>query len=88
MGVVSIDRAKASNKISELAKLKYAPREKTGSCSVRSFSTLAARVRRSPDSPTQMLRTSFSILISRIGLVALVLNCRRMTVNGNGNVWL
>ena len=39
----------------------------TGFCPVRSSRTFDALVSLSPDSPTQMLRTIFSILIYRIG---------------------
>lgn len=41
--------------------------EGTGFCPVRSSNTLLALVSLSPDSPTLMFRTSFSILISRMG---------------------
>merc|ERR1719223_1170858 len=42
--------------------------EKTGCCSVSCSNTLAARVSRSPLSPTQIFRTSFSTRICLIGL--------------------
>jgi hypothetical protein len=42
-------------------------------------STFAARVNLSPDSPTEMLRTSFWILMSRMGLAAFL--------SVEGSVW-
>eukprot|EP00397_Hematodinium_sp_SG-2012_P055738 GEMP01068242.1.p1 GENE.GEMP01068242.1~~GEMP01068242.1.p1 ORF type:complete len:272 (+),score=65.20 GEMP01068242.1:280-1095(+) len=46
----------------------YRALEKTGACSVSCSSTLAARVSLSPLSPTEMLMTSFSMRIDRMGL--------------------
>lgn len=46
------------------------PLEKTGFWPLSCSNTLAALVRRSPLSPTEMLRTSFCTLISLIGLLS------------------
>ena len=55
-----------------------APLEKTGCCPLSCSSTLAARVKRSPLSPTEMLSVSFSILSAFMGLPS---SCER------GDAW-